>query len=405
MARNELVERDSEPESGLPEIITGSEFAESFGESLSQTLNLDTWTPGEELSRLYSRLEQEVAEAVSRESEMRKAIREKVFPQIKRRPNAPEGAGVYQASQQDIERVHRSILFNGALEACDGNSNVHDTLPLTITQLGVSLVSYSGEQGSWVHRLFRRDLRTRGQDPVDEALMVLERRSERGGIGIDDRSSHLSDLARRGIMAYAERSVLLNKSDCPWRMGHGSPAAYELLTGSGSMALLTQSLEVLEELLGKHKRFVFVPSSPRERVLLTIGEALRVLEYAIVDTAYERMRKIVENGHYAQKYKLKAMEFVNTIGPDVVSGVYRASRVSPAYVFYAHREYAHEAALIAMADSTLQEHRGFPMLIDLADTVCRSALGLEGFAPSIETAYIDAGAPFRYQGERSTRKM
>lgn len=405
MAESEIMERNLEPDTDLAEIVSSGEFAESFGESLDQTLDLDTWTPGEELSTLYSRLEQEVAEAVTRETEMRKAIREQVFPRLKRRPNAPSGAGVYQASERDIERVHRSILFNGALEACDGNSNVHDTLPLTITQLGVSLVSYSGEQGSWVHRLFRRDLRTKGQDPVEEALMVLEKRNERGGIGIDERTSRLSDLARRGIMTYAERSVLLNKSDRPWRMGHGTPASYELLTGSGSMTLLVQSIEVLGKLLGEHKRFVFIPSSPRERMLLTIGEALRVLEYAVVDTAYERMLKIVENGHYAQRYKLMAMELVNAIGPDVVIGVYRASNLSPAYVFYAHREYAHEAALIAIADSTLQEHRGFPMLIDLADTTCRSALGLEGFAPTVETAYIDAGAPFRYQGERSTRKV
>ena len=140
MTKSEFMERNLEPGTDLAEIVSSGEFAESFGESLDQTLDLDTWTPGEELSTLYSRLEQEVAEAVTRETEMRKAIREQVFPRLKRRPNAPRGAGVYQASERDIERVHRSILFNGALEACDGNSNVHDTLPLTITQLGVSLV-------------------------------------------------------------------------------------------------------------------------------------------------------------------------------------------------------------------------------------------------------------------------
>jgi len=44
------------------------------------------------------------------------------------------------------------------VEACDGTCSVHDTLPLTITQIGVCLVSYLGEQGAWGHRLFRRDL-------------------------------------------------------------------------------------------------------------------------------------------------------------------------------------------------------------------------------------------------------
>lgn len=396
---------DYQPDQGPPEVLRPIEFDEAFGEDIRRTLDLNTWTPGEQLSTLYARLEQEVREAVQREAGMRQAIREQVFPALRTRPGALREAGVYQATEKDIERVHKEVLFNGAVEACDGNSNVHDTLPLTITQLGVSLVSYSGEQGSWAHRLFRRDLRSVVKDPAEEALAVLTQRQERGGVGIDDRSSQLSDLARRGIMAYAERSVLLSRSERPWRMGHGAPAPYELLTGSGNMELLEHSLEVLRELLGKHKRFVYIPSAPGERMLLTIAEALHVLEYAVIETAHDRMRRIVENGHYEESYKKMVKRFVDEVGPDVVIGVYRASSVSPAYVFYAHREHVHEAALIAMADSTLQEHRGFPMLIELADNVCRSALGLDGFGPSVETAYIDAGAPFRYQGERSTRNI
>ncbi len=399
-----------EPNVGLAsqsgaDLAGDNEFANSFGEGLAQTLNIDTWRPGEELALLYARLEQEVAEAVAKETELRQSIRQRVFPKLRGRQRAPKDAGVFQASHKDIERVHKSILFNGAVEACDGNSNVHDTLPLTITQLGVSLVSYSGKQGSWVHRLFRRDLRSRGQDPAEEALDLLEKRARRAGLGIDEQTDRLSNLARRGIMAFAERSVLFHRSDRPWRMGHGAPAPYELLTGSGSMLLLERSLEVLYKLLGEHRRFVYVPSAPNERLLLTIGEALRPLEYAVVDSAYDKMFEIVNRGHYAARYSNLAMQFVRAIGPEIVLGVYRASNVSPAYIFYAHQEHVHEAALIAMADSTLQEHRGFPMLIDLADSVCSSALGLDGFAPSVETAYIDAGAPFRYQAERATRHM
>jgi hypothetical protein len=38
-----------------------------------------------------------------------------------------------------------------------------------------------------------------------------------------------SELGRRGIMSYAERAVLLHRSQAPWRLGHGHPAPYELL--------------------------------------------------------------------------------------------------------------------------------------------------------------------------------
>ncbi len=95
-------------------------------------------------------------------------------------------------------------------------------------------------------------------------------------------------------------------------------------------------------------------------------------------------------------------QFANEVGSKVVVGVYRASRLAPPQIFYAHIDHAHEAALIALADSTLQEHRGFPMLIDLADRICRATFGglLE---PSVQQVLVEAREPFRYLPERRTR--
>ena len=194
------------------------------------------------------------------------------------------------------------MLFNGGVEACDGTSVVHDTLPITIAQIGVTLVSYRGDQGSWVHRLFRRDLRVSGVDPVDEALELLERRHERAGFDASSKRDTLSDLGRRGIMTYAERAVLLHKSDAPWRMGHGNPAPYELLTGSGMAELLESSLHVLHELIVGYQWFVFVPSAPSERTLLTIGQALRPLEFAIVDTMKERIERVAVGNYRGEEW-------------------------------------------------------------------------------------------------------
>ena len=73
--------------------------------------------------------------------------------------------------------VHRGLLFNGGVEACDGTIQIHETLPLTIYQIGVSLVSYRGDQGTWGQRLFRRDLRQKGVE-VEEMMEFLERRAQ-----------------------------------------------------------------------------------------------------------------------------------------------------------------------------------------------------------------------------------
>jgi hypothetical protein len=380
------------------------EFETAFGEPFLNTLDIDTWMLGEDLAESYVRLEQEVAEAVAQEDEHRKTIRDVVFSRISNAPGAPKNAGVYQAKRRDIEHIHTGLLFNGGVEACDGTSIVHDTIPLTITQIGVCLVSYNGEQGSWAHRLFRRDLRSKIGDPVEEVLSVLERREKREAQGLGDEP--ISDLARRGIMTYAERKILKEKSDASWRMGHGSPAPYELLTGlwSSQYDRIKLSLDLIEWYVN-YKRFVFVPSAPRKRHWLTIGNALNPMEFAIIQTLEPEIQNMIDNGGYRNESGvLPAMKkFCKDVAPHIVVGLYRVWEAAPPFLFYAHVDQAEMAAHIAMADSILQEHRGFPMLIDLADTVCRTTFGGDAFNASVQTAYAEAGQPFRYLGERETR--
>jgi hypothetical protein len=207
-------------------------------------------------------------------------------------------------------------------------------------------------------------------------------------------------------MAYAERAVLLRKSNAPWRIGHGSPAPYELLTGSGMRDLLSSGLDLMDELISDFKRFVFVPSAANG-MLLTIGNALRPMEYAVVDTMEDVITRIVERGHYRGEWADLVGEvrrFGKGAGAQVVIGVFRASTMAPAQVFYAHVDHAHEAALIALADSTLQEHRGFPMLIDLAHTVCSATFGGSAIKDLTKLAYVEAGEPYRYLSERQSRR-
>ena len=43
-----------------PPVTDATEFHTSFGETLDQALDLDTWHHGEDLAHLYGRLEQEI---------------------------------------------------------------------------------------------------------------------------------------------------------------------------------------------------------------------------------------------------------------------------------------------------------------------------------------------------------
>ena len=105
--------------------VDPAEVEEAFAESLERMLNLDTWQPGEDLADLYPRLEEQVREAVALEKAGYDGMRKVVLPMLSTRPGAPPGAGYYQATPAVIERVHRGLLFTGAVEACDEIGRAH----------------------------------------------------------------------------------------------------------------------------------------------------------------------------------------------------------------------------------------------------------------------------------------
>ena len=247
-------------------------------------------------------------------------------------------------------------------------------------------------------------------------MALLQRRERRGGLNQPSRRDTLSELARRGIMSYAERAILLRRSAAVWRMGHGNPAPYELITGSGSLDLMIEATRIIRELVEQHQKFVFVASEPSDRVLLTIGQALYPLEYAIVGTLKEMIEKTVEGGHYRMRVSVDRhwdgvelspeqwiKRFRDVVAPQVVVGVFRATELAPAQMFFTHRDHADIAAHIVLADSALQAHRGFPLLIDLADHVSRGVFGADTLSGPVSAAYAAANAPWRYQSERATR--
>jgi hypothetical protein len=395
------------PKSAAQPALEGG-FQREFGESLARVLDLETWHSGTDLDHLYERLQldSEVGQALQQEDRVASAIRTNLFPELRKgRVNLPPLAGHHRLEVADLEKVHRGTLFAGHVEACDGTVQVHDSLALTIIQLGVGVVSYKGDEGTWSYRLYRRDLRGVPADAYEEALALLEQREQRASVGVADPHDAITELGRRGIMTYAERAVLARMSQASWRMGHGSPAPYELLTGAGSMDLIGPSLDVLGELLLQHQRFVFVPSAPRQRALLTIGSALRPLEFAVIHRYRSYIEDIVEQGNLRGQRRQRALDFVKEAGESVSVGVFRASRISPPYVFYApaEPELCAQAAAIAMADAVLQEHRGFPLLLDMAHHFCAAAFGHDEFLGPIHAAYAAHGRPMAYLSERETR--
>jgi alkylhydroperoxidase family enzyme len=400
-----------------PDPATADAFEAYFGERLRDTLDVGQWREGVDLVREYARIEREIEHATTFENVQQARVREFVYPKIGFARGAPVEAGLYdKLTTGDIAGVHRGLLFNGGVTACDGTTQAHDTLALTVHQIGVCTVSYTGNQGSWSTRLFRRDLREDKGDPVDVMNELLERRGLRAGLNQPDRRDGLSELAQRAVMSFAEVAVLLDRAQSVWRMGHGSPAPYQLLAGAGNPDMAIESMKVLRRLIEGHRKFVFVSSESGDRDLLTFGQALRPLEYLILQTLDERIEGFVKGLEFSPRTTvdnrwdgepLSAEDWVRRFRDEVASqvlvGVYRASALAAPQVFYAHRDHFEVAAAIAIADSVLLPDRGFPMLIDLADRACRSVYGGGSLSDMIDAAYARCGAGHRFTSERTHR--
>ena len=123
-------------------------FAAAFQESLVEVLDLRTWSDNPGAEQEYLRIEREVREAVAREGDDQREIRAKLFPRLataagaRRRRPFPRRSGRCRrdAALLAIPRPRRGLRRH---------HQEHDTLALTVYQIGVSLVSYRGERGNW----------------------------------------------------------------------------------------------------------------------------------------------------------------------------------------------------------------------------------------------------------------
>ena len=391
------------------------DFQTAFAEPLTSVLDTSRWRSGMDLIAEYARLEREVAEAVAFETDMQAEVRRHVFPRLRTARAAPPEAGHYtDVTPDEVGRTHRGLLFNGGVQCTDGTCQTHDTLALTVYRVGVALVGYAGSQGTWATQLFRKDLRERRGDPVDQMLALLESRGTRAGLNQPDRRDGLSELAQRAVMSYAEARVLRD-APAPWRLGHGSPAPYQLLAGAGNPDMAIESVKVLRDLLQGHQRMVYVASEPGDRNLIHMGQALRPLEYLVVGTLDERIGPFVDDLTFGSRVTVDdrwdgtrltpakwVLRFRDEVAADIVYGVFRATRLAPPQVFYAHRMHVETAARIAIADSVLLPARGFPLLIDLADRAV-NAVGGGSLREMADAAYAKVGPPFQYQSERANR--
>lgn len=389
----EKISGSESPNTGDTGNVSMDDFKKAYGEDFSKTIDIDTWRIGENLAELYPLIEKELTQAKRDELKTHQTFREVVFPKIKEKALVPHaGLNKDVKDEETIKKAHRGLLFNGAVTACGSVSSIYNSVPISITQIGVCLVNYQGQHGSYSHRLFRRDLRYKNDDPIKEAIDLIEKR--RSDEDSNNKRERLSDIAVRGIKTYAERSILLEKSESKWILGNGSPIPNELMRGfwSSQKPMKEKSISLMRRMILEHKHFVYIQDCVRNPQLWTFGNALNPFEYLIIDTIKDDLERRLATGGMRGEFLADYTKMVADVGDKIAVGIYRVSKHSPPHIFYCHIDSIPIAALIAMADSALQLHAGSPMLLDLAGNICKTAFNQGDFIAAIEQAYAKADA-------------
>lgn len=253
------------------------------------------------------------------------------------------------------------LLHGGKVVAVDGTRSSYRTYSGMRCQIGVVAVNYSGDQ---IKRSFF--ISEAGfQKPVDDIIEAVAKRNTA--------EEQISDMVVRALMLYREREAGMHERfKNSFVMFHGPLLPFELMTGLGRWRALDKTLAVLERIINE-KRFFSVISTTAYQDYLTFGRAIEPGQY-LTASNYTVGHHIADNKEFMAREKWRDEEFermqrfLRNYAEQIWIGVIRVSERP--YVFHAHKENFDLAAAIIARDAMHQREKGFPLLIDYADTLC-----------------------------------
>jgi hypothetical protein len=302
------------------------------------------------ISEAPSYYRQELGRDISRERLIREALRKEILEKqyaVRR----------YDELLPEAEK----LLLNGQVTAVDGTVSTHQMLSGVRCQIGVVAVNYFNQKLRQSYYISEASF----QHSPDDVLNVLKARE------FGNRS--LSGLVIRALMLYREREVALRPEyKNVYRMLHGPLLPFELMTGLGRLRALYTTLGLLKQIVVDPKVFSVISTS-RQSDYITLGTALNPGEY-LVDERYSFGDEVADNtdfmspGRWREREFDHMKEFLHHNASKILVGIIRVGQRP--YMFHAHRDNFELAAAIIARDSLMQREKGFPLLIDYADTLC-----------------------------------
>lgn len=280
-------------------------------------------------------------------------------------------------------------LYSGKVAATDGTMCTFPLLTGVRCRIGVVSTSYKNDTIERVFYISEREFAEKLASNPKEYFELL------------GKGSGISNLFLQGVMSYKEREIALKRPE-EWKFIHGHIVPMELRVPRIGYGAFEVCLQLAKEII-ENKKFIGVISGSTKYSYVNAGIVLEPGEYLFAnylsDDVEEEIEEAVGNPDERKILKNLRDEYLSKIK----IGVYR---VGPKpYVFEAHEEYFDEAAALVMRDSLNQSLRGFPLLIDYADSVCKHVLAADDFGQLIEHKLALKGGYFGYGFDMPERML
>ncbi len=276
------------------------------------------------------------------------------------------GDRLFQVDERYFKQAVEALRI-GEVAGIDGTISFYPTPLGYWCRIGVVAVNYMGERLNKIVYISDAQLVDTALDNIGEFLKNIEE------------LNRYTPLLYRALMFYKEREIALSRKE-KWKIVHGPLIPLEMRLGRlGVEGVLETNLKLAERIV-ENERIIGVLSSTRRLRILNLGYVLENGEYLKISDLGSLLKSEIRRAPEEERALIN--DFIEEYGEKVLVGIYKA--FNKAYVFEASRKFFREAAHILYADSLNNPAKGFPMLIDYADSLCKTLVNPEDFKRRLE---------------------
>jgi hypothetical protein len=325
-----------------------------------------------------SKIEEDMEKSLKKREEYRKFLIEN----LKLREH------VATAKENDILEAEKQ-LFSGNVVATDGTLSTFPLLTGVRCRIGVVATSYKNDTIEKILYVSEREFAEKLASSPKEYFELLEK------------GSGVSSLFLQGIMSFKEREVALERKE-EWKFVHGHLVPMEIRVPRLGPGAFETCLELAEKIVN-HKKCVGIISGSTKFSYVNAGIILEPGEYMFANYVSDDVQQEIDEAVGNAQEKKTLTQLRDQYLAKIKIGVFR---VGPKpYVFEAHEDYFDQAAALVIRDSLNQSLRGFPLLVDYADCVCRRMLATDDFNQLIEHKLAKKGGYFGYGFDMPERML